>query len=331
MPLKKGSSKKTVSTNIRELVHSGKPQKQAIAIALDVARRSNKADGGTLSPIVEPTTYNAQLMSTFGAKPTGTAIDPKTGKPPEGTVAASASGSPIMQQMVADMGGGGGGGGGDSGGGRSDSSGGGPSGNSSEGAGNGPGGGAAGNSAGGSPAGDGGGTMGGAMAAGGTASFFGDGQSATTKVHVGPIHSPVAGRTDHLPMHVPSGSYVIPADIISSMGEGNTMAGFKVANTIFSRIPGMTGAPGVQAIPNKEDAPGIDAQLGLKGKAKGGSIEEAVPIVAAGGEYVISPDDVRRIGEGDLDRGHQELDLFVKAMRAKAIKTLQKLPGPKKD
>ena len=53
------------------------------------------------------------------------------------------------------------------------------------------------------------------------------------KIHVGPIHSNVAGRTDHLPINVPSGSYVIPADIISAMGEGNTMAGFKYANAVF--------------------------------------------------------------------------------------------------
>jgi hypothetical protein len=42
MPLKKGSSKKTISKNIEELKKSGKPHKQAIAIALEKAREGNK-------------------------------------------------------------------------------------------------------------------------------------------------------------------------------------------------------------------------------------------------------------------------------------------------
>lgn len=42
MPLLKGRDKATVSANIRELVHSGRPQKQAIAIAYSEARRSRK-------------------------------------------------------------------------------------------------------------------------------------------------------------------------------------------------------------------------------------------------------------------------------------------------
>jgi hypothetical protein len=43
MPIKKGYGKKIVSKNIKTEMKSGKPQKQAIAIALDVARREKKA------------------------------------------------------------------------------------------------------------------------------------------------------------------------------------------------------------------------------------------------------------------------------------------------
>jgi len=143
---------------------------------------------------------------------------------------------------------------------------------------------------------------------------------ATPKLFHGPIHSPVAGRTDHLPMHVASGSYVIPADIISSMGEGNTMAGFRSAKKIFSR-PRASMPYGQGALP-----------YGAGGDHfKDGGHTGAVPVVVAGGEYVIHPNDVTHIGGGDMENGHRILDAFVKKQRAKTVKTLQNLPGPKKD
>jgi hypothetical protein len=188
MPLAKGSSQKTISTNIGEMIASGHPKDQAIAAALNTARQTKAKGGVPLGPAPKGQPY---------------------GKPTDG-------------------------------------------------------------------------------------------------VHLGPIHSPVAGRTDHLPMHVPSGSYVIPADIVSSLGEGNTMAGYRAVKMMFK------GAP-------------------YGAYAAGGGVGEPVPIVAAGGEYVLSPDEVIWAGKGDLDAGHRALDNWIKDTRKELIKTLKALPGPKTD
>lgn len=45
MPLKKGSSDETVSANISELVHSGRPQGQAVAIAMSQAGKKKSKPG----------------------------------------------------------------------------------------------------------------------------------------------------------------------------------------------------------------------------------------------------------------------------------------------
>jgi hypothetical protein len=45
MPLKKGYSRKSIATNIAMEEKSGRPRKQAVAIALDVAREAAKKAG----------------------------------------------------------------------------------------------------------------------------------------------------------------------------------------------------------------------------------------------------------------------------------------------
>lgn len=148
------------------------------------------------------------------------------------------------------------------------------------------------------------------------------------KTHTGPIHSAVAGRTDHLPMEVPEGAYVLPADIVSALGEGNTMAGFRVAKSLFDAPDVTKGVPGV-SVPGLSGSPGAPVQ-GIAAKADGGAAG-SVKIIAAGGEHVISPEAVMRIGKGSLDDGHQILDHFVKQVRAGTIKKLSRLPGPRRD
>ena len=47
MPLKAGKSQKTITRNIRELIQSGRPQKQAAAIAYDQARMEGRTDSAS--------------------------------------------------------------------------------------------------------------------------------------------------------------------------------------------------------------------------------------------------------------------------------------------
>lgn len=146
------------------------------------------------------------------------------------------------------------------------------------------------------------------------------------KLHTGPLHSAVAGRTDHLPSQVASGSFVIPADVVSGFGEGNSIAGFKVLKNMFAsarRQYGGTPYGGGDGPYGKGSAP-------YGGLARGGAAD-SVPVAVAGGEHVLSPAEVLFAGMGDMEMGHRVLDQFVIRSRKKLIDTLKKLPGPKRD
>lgn len=121
----------------------------------------------------------------------------------------------------------------------------------------------------------------------------------------GLLRSHVPGRTDRLPIGVSANSYVIPADIVSGLGQGNTMSGAHLLDNMFGDMKPK------------------------KGMAKGGTAP-SVPIIAAGGEYIVHPDIVTHIGGGDYRKGHRLLDQMVKNVRNATIRTLKKLPSPKK-
>ena len=157
-------------------------------------------------------------------------------------------------------------------------------------------------------------------------------QEAHGMMHVGPISSIVPGRTDNHRTSVPSGSYVLPAAHISSMGQGNTGAGLAMAHSMFG-VPDMpikhgSGAP----------RPPRPPRLGMlhtggtysEGGAHREGYDHPVPVMLSGGEYVIAPKVVRRIGKGSLKNGHKILDSWVMSARKKEVETLRNLPPPAK-
>ena len=160
-----------------------------------------------------------------------------------------------------------------------------------------------------------------------------------TPCHSGIINMAVGGRTDHIPMNVLEGSYVLPADIVSGLGEGNTLAGSKILDNMFTMGPMNTKMPNFRASPRvpADISPKPEIKFGQAPKyqaAGGRSVStgsKPVPIIAAGGEYVIHPDVIAKMGQGDMDKGHAYFDNFVKFVRNHTAKTLQKLPGPRKD
>lgn len=142
------------------------------------------------------------------------------------------------------------------------------------------------------------------------------------------LKSTIPGRTDHIPTQAPAGSYVVPADVISGLGEGNSLAGAKIMQEILKSGPWgtpqehMRGGRGIPSAPSGRTPP--------EALASGGDVGQPTKILAAGGEFVIHPSDVRRIGGGSLNRGHKVLDRFTVLHRNKIARTMLKLPGPKK-
>lgn len=111
------------------------------------------------------------------------------------------------------------------------------------------------------------------------------------------------GRDDTIECSVPRGSYIIPADIVSGLGQGNTTKGATVLDGVF-RTRALIANPALSKMP-------------------------MVPVKLSSGEYSVCPPAVARVGDGNLSKGHDGLDKWVVLTRAKIVKSQKKLPGPK--
>ena len=143
--------------------------------------------------------------------------------------------------------------------------------------------------------------------------------------HVGFLHSAVPGRTDKLPVSVKGGSYVLPADHVSALGQNNSLAGSEIVNKMFKMGP--YGSTPTKLRGTKVSVPHLDLR---RSKFAEGGESNPTDIIAAGGEIVIPPEAI--VGRfGSLEAGHKALDKWVLDTRKKHIKTLRGLKPPKVD
>lgn len=145
----------------------------------------------------------------------------------------------------------------------------------------------------------------------------------------GLIVSPIGGRSDQIPMHLASGSYVIPADVMSGIGQGNTLSGGHVFDAMIAAGPHKTlplpKLGGELSMPN-----GMPMTVARHHYARGGRMKGRIPVIVAGGERIVSPDEVARLSGGDVERGHKMLDDWVVRARKHVTAHTSKLPGPVK-
>jgi hypothetical protein len=116
------------------------------------------------------------------------------------------------------------------------------------------------------------------------------------------VISPTPGRADAVSARVPHGTYVVPADVVSGKGQGNSLAGAHSLDRRFSVVPRATMF------------------------RRGGMVD----VRLSGGELLVHPEVVAGLGKGSLERGAKALDSAIVKWRRKNAKAEKKLPGPRK-
>ncbi len=145
------------------------------------------------------------------------------------------------------------------------------------------------------------------------------------------LHGTTPGRADSIETTAPAGAYVLPADVVAGLGEGNSLAGARVADAIFSSGP--HGIPQERQRAGRgppRPPPEFREEVKRGGAVKlfnGGGTK---PVALSHGEYVIGPEYCRWLGNGDVVAGHRKLDAWVLEKRKETIAKMQKLPPPVK-
>jgi len=143
------------------------------------------------------------------------------------------------------------------------------------------------------------------------------------------IHSSVPGRVDRIPMHARTGSYVIPADVVSGLGQGNTYAGAKMWGQAIAHAAGPYGVRNTIR-PAHMRTPALRMGRGQIFARGGANDSGYTPIVTAGGECLVDPEMVTALGNGDAEHGKKELNDSVMRVRKQVVQHMRSLPPPVK-
>lgn len=183
-------------------------------------------------------------------------------------------------------------------------------------------------------------------------------REASDQVHISGLFGGNApGRADTLPRDVPVDSHVIPADVVASIGQGNTLSGGNILTGMFHSNPyGISsgrgrGTPELR-LPAAPRPANTGENLPLpKLDSRGGRQQDhgakTVPIAASSGEFLVHPTGVYTRGlqaakslkldprkltpRKVMDLGHDVIDAMIVHVRKKEIEDARKRPGPRKD
>jgi hypothetical protein len=241
MPLDKSGSKASIGNNIRAELSAGKPRRQAIAIALDIARRAKRASGGMLSQA--DWVQRAEAHSLAKSPVLKNLAQANTPQP------LAIKGNPINSTPLGQM-------------------------------------------------------MPSSKIPTAKTNFPKPTPAPKLPTAIGKppkmkngglLHGVTPGRADKINTSVPNNTFIIPAHVVSALGQGNTLAGAAVLDKMFP------------------------AQ-----RKNGGKVEVAL----SDGEYRVDPQHVLRVGNGDFERGHRILKHFCEHVTHQTIEHLKHLPSP---
>jgi len=118
--------------------------------------------------------------------------------------------------------------------------------------------------------------------------------------HVTPFRGNEGGQLDDINYRLQPNSHVVDASSVADIGDGNSEAGIKKIAEHFGGL----------------------RSFGLK---NGGSAND-VPVMVSSGEVSISPEAVRKAGNGDIEKGHKVIEKMVKNVRKHKRSNSKKLP-----